>query len=146
MQITRQADYAVRAVLYLAQLDPNERASTAQIASERHIPLTFLAKIISQLSAAGIVRARRGAHGGVTLGRSAGDISLLEVVEAIDGPLTLSECTLDPATCSFTDQCVVRVVWCEAREDLVKRLSQSRLDQLALAARVPVTVAEPVAV
>ena len=61
MQITRQADYAIRAVLYLAELAAGSRASTAQIASAQQIPLTFLAKIVSQLAALGVVRATRGA-------------------------------------------------------------------------------------
>jgi Rrf2 family protein len=133
MQITRQADYAVRALLYLARLAPGTRASTAQIARDQSIPLTFLAKIVSQLSASGLLRATRGAHGGVTLARPAADISLLEVVEAIDGPVSLAECTLDPSTCAFSDTCVVRVVWCETRADLAQRLSRVRFDRLAAA-------------
>lgn len=145
MQITRQADYAVRAVLYLAQIGPGGRASTAVIAREQKIPLTFLAKIVSQLSAAGIVRATRGAHGGVSLARLAEDISLLEIVEAIDGPVMLSDCTINPDTCTLSDDCVVRVVWCESRAELVKRLAETRFDYLARS-KAPTQVAEPVAV
>jgi Rrf2 family protein len=131
MQITRQADYAVRAVLYLAQLGPGARASTAQIAREQRIPLTFLAKIVSQLSAAGVVRATRGAHGGVALARAPEEVNLLEIVEAIDGPVMLSECTVNPETCTLSDDCVVRSVWCEARSLLVSRLAQTSFAQLA---------------
>ena len=82
MQITRQADYAVRAVLYLARLGGNERAATSTVAEEQHIPPSFLAKIISQLSIAGLLHTSRGARGGVTLARDAKDITLLEVIEA----------------------------------------------------------------
>jgi Rrf2 family protein len=146
MQITRQADYAVRAVLYLAQLPAGERASTAQIARDEKIPLTFLAKIVSQLSAAGILRATRGAHGGVTLARPSAEISLLEIVEAIDGPVMLSECTLNADTCGFSENCVVRVVWCATRADLVERLSAARFDQLAAAKAQRMAVAVPVEV
>ena len=64
MTITRQADYAVRAVLYLCQHGPTARIVTSEIGREQHIPVTFLAKIIAQLSAAGVVRSTRGAHGG----------------------------------------------------------------------------------
>ena len=131
MQITRQADYAVRAILYLSRLSPGTQAATAKIAREENIPLTFLAKIMSQLSAAGIVRATRGAHGGVALALAASEISLLDIVETIDGPITLNECTLDPATCEQSDNCAVRVVWCETRADLVKRLGATHFDQLA---------------
>ena len=92
MQITRQADYAVRAVLYLARLNGKERAATSQVAKEQHIPPSFLAKIISQLSIAGLLHTSRGARGGVTLAREPEAITLLEVIEAIDGPIMLNEC------------------------------------------------------
>jgi Rrf2 family protein len=147
MQITRQADYAVRAVFYLAQLGPGARASTAQIAREQKIPLTFLAKIVSQLSASGVVRATRGAHGGVALARAADEISLLEIVEAIDGPVMLSECTLNPDTCSMSDECIVRMVWCETRAQLVQRLGATNFGHLLSrrAAALPaMAVPEPV--
>lgn len=75
MQITRQADYAVRAVLFLAGLKSGEYAPTARIAHEQKISLPFLVKIVSQLSAAGILHTLRGAHGGVTLARPAHEIS-----------------------------------------------------------------------
>jgi Rrf2 family protein len=142
VQITRQADYAVRAVLYLAQLRPGGRASTAQIAREQHIPPTFLAKIVSQLSAAGIVHATRGAHGGVTLARPADDISLLEIVETIDGPMLLNECVSDPSTCPMGDNCAVHAVWCLAQADLVTHLAQTKFGQLMKAQplRVPAAI------
>jgi Rrf2 family transcriptional regulator, iron-sulfur cluster assembly transcription factor len=95
------------------------------------IPVTFLAKIIAQLSAAGVVRATRGAHGGVALARSASQISLLDVVETIDGPIALNEYTLDPSTCPVSDNCAVQVVWCETRTDLLKRLGETNFEQLA---------------
>jgi hypothetical protein len=61
MQITRQADYAIRAMLYIAKLKPNERASTSNIAKAQQIPSSFLAKIISQLSISGLLHTSRGA-------------------------------------------------------------------------------------
>ena len=130
MQITRQADYAVRAILYLAQRGPGARASTALIAEDQNIPLTFLAKIVSQLSAAGVVRATRGARGGVALARPVDDISLLEIVEAIDGPMRLNECVLDPALCPQSDDCAMRAVWCGAQADLVAKLAHTKFGQM----------------
>ena len=94
MQITRQADYALRAMSYLALLDPTQRAATSQIAEEQHIPPSFLAKIISQLSIAGLIHTSRGARGGVSLARDPSAISILDVVEAIDGPISLNICML----------------------------------------------------
>jgi Rrf2 family protein len=130
VQITRQADYAVRAVLYLAQRDAGTRISTGQIAREQRIPLTFLAKIVSQLSAAGLLHTTRGARGGVALARPPEAISLLEVVEAIDGPVMLNLCAIDPDACQLGDECLVRDAWCEAQVELVSRLSSTKFGEL----------------
>jgi Rrf2 family protein len=130
MQITRQADYAVRAVLYLARLEPNQRAATSQVAQEQHIPPSFLAKIISQLSIAGLLHTSRGARGGVTLAREPKAITLLEVIEAIDGPIMLNECVSENSICTFDDDCPLRPVWCEAQEELVNRLKSTDFQQL----------------
>lgn len=130
MQITRQADYALRAMLYLAQLEKDQKAATSKIAEEKEIPPSFLAKIISQLSIAGLIRTSRGAHGGVELARSPEEISLLDVVEAIDGPISLNECTSDPSVCSFGNNCPLHEVWCEVKADLVKKLREVTFDQL----------------
>ena len=129
MQITRQADYAVRAVLYLARLGRGNRAATSQIAEEQHIPPSFLAKIISQLSIAGLLNTSRGARGGVTLARQPEDISLLEVVEAIDGPIRLNECAHADGMCAFTEECPLVSIWQDAQSDLVNRLSNTDFGQ-----------------
>jgi Rrf2 family protein len=132
MQITRQADYAVRAVTYLAKQGPNQRAATSVVAREMKIPPSFLAKIISQLSIAGLLHTSRGARGGVTLAREPGKISILDVVEAIDGPIMLNECVGDPAGCSYNEECLVHPIWAEAQKNLVKQLSDTKFDQLIL--------------
>lgn len=122
MQITRQADYALRAMLYLARMKPDERSATSVIAEVQHIPPSFLAKIISQLSIAGLIKTSRGARGGVTLARPPADISLLEVVEAIDGPILLNECTGGLPICPFGDDCPIHSIWCDTQKQLVDRL------------------------
>lgn len=129
MQITRQADYAVRAVLHLARLG-DQRAATSAVAREQNIPPSFLAKIISQLSIAGLVHTSRGARGGVTLARVPNEISLLEVVEAIDGPILLNECVDADGACSFDRDCPLKPVWCAAQNDLVTRLKSTDFGQL----------------
>jgi Rrf2 family protein len=125
MQITRQADYAMRAVLYLTELGQERRAATSQIAEEKHIPPSFLAKIVSQLSVAGLLQTSRGARGGVSLARPPEDITFLEVIEAIDGPILLNDCVLDSAACTFGESCAIRPVFCDAQAELVARLENS---------------------
>lgn len=129
MQITRQADYAVRAVLFLSR-SSDQRIATNMIAEEQHIPPSFLAKIVSQLSIAGLLHTSRGARGGVTLARDPKEISLLEVVEAIDGPIQLNECVGENSTCSFDDNCPLRPVWCEVHDQLISRLKSTKFSDL----------------
>jgi Rrf2 family protein len=141
MQITRQADYAVRAVIYLAKLGADQRAATSQIAQEQQIPPSFLAKIVSQLSVAGLLQTSRGARGGVSLAKSPDRISILEVVEAIDGPILLNECVSSNGVCTFGDDCPIRPLWCDVQSELVHRLRSTSFedfikngDKLAVAA------------
>lgn len=130
MQITRQADYAVRAVYYLAKMGPERRAATSQIAEIQQIPPSFLAKIVSQLSVAGLLQTSRGARGGVSLAKPPEEITLLEVVEAIDGPILLNECVLNSGACTFGQDCRLRPTWCEAQENLVKHLKTTNFDTI----------------
>jgi Rrf2 family protein len=131
MQITRQADYAIRAVLYISKLGENQRAATSHIAQQQHIPPSFLAKIISQLSIAGLLQTSRGARGGVMLAKQPEEITLLDVVESIDGPIALNECVNEENGCSFGDDCPLRPIWCDAQEDLVNRLRSTTFAQFA---------------
>jgi Rrf2 family protein len=131
MQITRQADYAVRAVYYLTQLGSDNKAATSQIADEQQIPPSFLAKIISQLSVAGLLHTSRGARGGVSLARDPKEISLLDVVEAIDGPILLNECVADSGACTFSGDCPMQPIWCDAQRDLVGRLERTNFSDIA---------------
>jgi Rrf2 family protein len=128
MQITRQADYALRAVIYLSRLGPEQRAATSQIAIDQRIPPSFLAKIVSQLSVAGLLQTSRGARGGVSLARAPQEISVLEVVEAIDGPILLNECVGCGGVCTFGDTCPMKPVWTETQADLVSKLNNVKFD------------------
>lgn len=130
MQITRQADYALRAMFFLARLEPGQRAATSQIAEERNIPPSFLAKIISQLSIAGLIHTSRGARGGVSLAHPPEEIAILQVIEAIDGPIMLNDCTDDPASCPFGPECPLRPIWCQTQAELVKKLKNTTFAQL----------------
>ena len=100
-------------------------------------PTSFLAKIISQLSIAGLLHTSRGARGGVTLAREPKDISLLEVIEAIDGPIQINECVGEEALCTFDEECPLKPVWSEAQNELVKRLRGTNFAQLLEKSKVP---------
>jgi Rrf2 family protein len=130
MQITRQADYAIRAVRYLAKHGSSQRIATSTVAREMKIPASFLAKIISQLSIAGLLHTSRGARGGVSLAHEPKEITVLDVVEAIDGPILLNECVAQTGTCVFEEDCPVHPIWIEAQEELVQRLRKTNFASL----------------
>lgn len=130
MKITRQADYAIRAVRYLANQGMDANIATSKVAREMKIPPSFLAKIISQLHITGLLKTSRGARGGITLSRPASEISLLDVVEAIDGPILLNECVGNPGKCEFEDDCAMHPIWTEAQAVLVNRLGSTTFEKL----------------
>jgi Rrf2 family protein len=107
------------------------KISTAEIALKMKIPPSYLAKNMSQLSIAGMIQTARGAHGGVMLARPAESISMLEVVEAIDGPVRLNECTTNPEKCEFGQDCPIHVVWCMTQAELVEKLRKTHFGQLS---------------
>ena len=123
MEITQQADYAVRAILDLALRPNGERASCEEIARRQGIPVAFLTKICARLAAEGLVQSQRGVNGGVWLARPAQEITLLEVVEAIDGPITFNRCNRQPSECDRSRTCPVHSVWSDLCRDFRARLS-----------------------
>lgn len=132
MQITRQADYAVRAVLELSVNSSRERLTAEEIADRRAIPLAFLSKTLGRLAEAGIVTTRRGVKGGVELGRPPKRISLLEVVEAIDGPIALNQCVIDEDVCRWTDKCPVHDIWCQLQQQVRAQLAEMNFEDIAI--------------
>jgi Rrf2 family protein len=136
MEISRRTDYGVRVILDLASLPEKGRASTQEIASRQNIPNPFLAKIVSQLSLAGLVTTYRGAGGGVTLARPPAEISLLEVIEALEGPVRLNRCLIEPDACPQNDRCPVHSVWAKAQRELTLLLGVTNFDELAETTRM----------
>ncbi len=129
--ITRQADYAVRSVLDLTLLPDEQAAFSRDIAERQNIPSSFVAKILTRLARQGIVQTQRGLTGGVRLNRPAEAITLLEVIEAIDGPIALNLCVRGPELCPLEENCRVHPIWDVLNVDLRERLSRINFAQLA---------------
>lgn len=118
MKITMAAEYAVRCVLYLAKQGKDILVSRQEIASRARIPDSFLAKIAQDLARADIITIRQGAKGGYTLHRDPEEVTMLAVVEAIIGEITLNECTTKPQHCPASHNCAANWVWQHAREQV----------------------------
>ena len=131
MQITNQADYALRSMLYIAQYAKIQLIPSNKIAEEMQISRIFLSRINSQLVKAGLIRTRRGARGGVMLAKPAADISVYDVVTTIDGPITLIDCIADPESCPLSPDCPYRTFWEETQNALIARMKAVSLQDMA---------------
>lgn len=135
MELTRQADYALRCVLETAR---HERISARELASIQSLSPSFVGKIVSTLARAGILETHRGASGGVQLGRPAEAITVLEVVEAVQGPIRLNRCVRTPPTCQLAEACPLSPVIRAAQDAIVAAFSVS-VDEVLAGATGPVT-------
>ena len=131
MQITREGDYGVRSVLYLSRQPFKKISFVNEISEEYKIPRSFLAKILQKLVKANIVRSYRGVKGGFSLARQSRDISLLDVVEAIEGKIHLNLCLVDKKKCLFSKQCPVSPVWATVQAGFVDVLKKTNFEDLA---------------
>ena len=131
MRLTRAAEYAIRCVLYMAKQPEGAVVSRREVAAAMDIPLAFLGKIAQGLARAGIVVVRQGVHGGYVLALPSKDISLLMVVEAMDGELVLNECLARPQDCGRSAFCAVHTVWDKARTAFRKTLGEADFSRLA---------------
>lgn len=131
LQLTMTGEYAVRAMMHLAALPPGTTVQIADIAVEWDVPEVFLRKIVTQLSRSGLVASYRGRGGGVALGREAASITLLDVIECIEGPLALNDCVTNPGSCHRIPTCAVHAVWHEAQVALREVLTKRSLADLA---------------
>ncbi len=129
MQLTREADYAVRCVLYLASAG-GRPAAVGEIAEAQGISAAFTAKILQKLVSAGIAASRRGVKGGFVLARPPAETTLLEVIEAVQGPLALNICVVDRKNCDRNSRCSVHPVWVEVQADMKKKLESYTFERL----------------
>jgi len=131
MQVTRECDYAIRSVLYLARQPFKKVSFVNEIAEEYHIPRSFLAKILQKLVKSKIVRSYRGVKGGFSLARPSGEITFLDVLESIEGKLVMNVCLSDRKKCSFSRSCPSRDVWTSIQSTVVASLKKVTFEELA---------------
>ena len=106
-------------MMVLAMSEDGRSVMTKEIAEKQNLPATYLEQLMLTLRKAGLVLATRGAHGGYTLAKSANSVPLLEVVEALEGPLDIADCADVPNCCLDSDACALKDIFEEANNALV---------------------------
>lgn len=133
MQLTRSADWGARVMTHIATLAPGTRVNALRLADATGTPLAFLGKILQRLVSARLIVSHRGHEGGFELAKPARDISLLDVVAAIEGGICLNQCLPGGAGCDRSAWCAVHPVWAEAQAALVGVLASASIESLGRA-------------
>jgi Rrf2 family protein len=130
MQLTRAADYAVRVMIYLASQPEAAFVSKTLLAKAADAPESFLAKILQSLCRAGLIQVRRGVVGGFSLRPRGAQASLLDVVEAIDGPIALNICLTSGIACQREALCPAHKVWLRAQAAMLSVLREAKIAEM----------------
>ena len=132
MRLSNLADYAVVTMSAAARHCGGARVSAAQLAQETGLPSATVQKLVSKLSAAGLLRSVRGAGGGLKLARPAAAISLADIVEAVEGPIAIASCCEEGRhDCALEGACAVQPHWAQVNTTLRSALAAVPLTQLA---------------
>lgn len=142
LQVSRKIDYALRAVIHLAGEESGARAcSVAEIAARERIPRQFLEKIVQELIHKGLVRSRRGPHGGYVLARSATEVTFRDVIEAVEGPISLNACVGEHPDCFLLGACGMERIWREGQRRVLDLFEKTTIADVR---RRPVNIASDV--
>jgi Rrf2 family protein len=143
LRLSKKTDYALMAMKHLATRPDAGSASAREIAEQYDIPIELLAKVLQRLTRRGLLTSHQGTRGGYRLARSADSVSVADIIEAIDGPLTVTACSTDAENCEQYEKCSVRDPLWRIKDRIVSALSTCSLREVATEVPAP---AEPVTV
>ncbi|HEU4848664.1 MAG TPA: Rrf2 family transcriptional regulator [Rubrobacteraceae bacterium] len=127
LELSSEGRYALRALVYLAWA--GERVTADRISTEAHIPRRLLARILAELSHAGLVESEQGRSGGSRLARPAGKITLREAVEAIEGPFGVTRCIMEDRACGEGAPCALHEAWKEGQRAILEYLGTQTIEE-----------------
>jgi len=131
IEITKASEYSLRAAIALVDFyETNQTATVSEIANSESIPESFLRKLLKPLIRAEIIRSERGYSGGITLAKPPDEISVLDIIEAVDGKLSLNNCVLQPSECSLSSTCTIHGLWVDTTNLLSDYLKKFTLDDI----------------
>src|SRR5437868_15192420 len=141
LRLSKKADYALIAMKHLAvRGDRAASASAREIAEVYGIPIELMAKVLQRLVRGGLLLSQHGTRGGYQLGRTPAQISIADVIQAIDGPVTVTACSTEEGQCEQFAKCNVRDPLWKVRERILAALGECTIAELAAEAAAPLTV------
>ena len=132
MQISRKADYAIRALTYIAAINGEKTCSINEIAENEKIPREYLAKILKELTQKGYLNSYKGVNGGYRLRKPREEITFLDILEATQGPFIISSCNMDEEEggCKGKDKCATYYFWDDLQKKLKNIYSEMNLGKI----------------
>lgn len=130
-KLSKKADYALIAVKHLAMHSKRHACSAGEIAEEYGISGTLMAKVLQKLARQGVIQARHGAAGGYQLEKAPEQVSALDVISAIDGPVLITSCVTNHGNCDTTSKCSIREPLRRVNESILQVLSTVTIAQLS---------------
>jgi len=131
MILSKTTEYAIRALLYMVVTPERQYIPVKEISERQNISPSFLSKIVQRLTVTGILSSHKGPLGGVALGRPANQITLLDVVAAIDGLDQWDRCVIGLRECDESNPCPLHREWVRIREQILQMFSRKNLEELA---------------
>jgi len=131
LKLTKKADYGLIALKHLAMRGPAS-SSAKEIAETYGIPSPLLSKILQKLAKSGFLRSEHGTNGGYKLARDAREITALEVIRTIDGPIFLTACFTEHGYCCHTDKCIVRDPLQKVHEGILRLLGNITIADMSV--------------
>ena len=131
LRLSKKADYALIAMKHLATREGGTSSSAREIAEEYNIPVELMAKVLQRLARRGLLLSQQGTRGGYHLARAATTISVADVIQAIDGPLTVTACSHSDDKCGQFAKCNVRDPLWRIRERIIAALATCSVSEMA---------------
>jgi Rrf2 family iron-sulfur cluster assembly transcriptional regulator len=128
MRITTKGRYAMRAIINMALSEENTPISIKTISKEEDLSPIFLEQIFTKLKKAGITESVRGASGGFRLSRAVSDITVLDILEAVEEGILLAPCTHDEHICDRSDDCILADFWDDTEQSIRKQLAGQTIE------------------
>ena len=137
LRLSKKADYALMAMKHLAMRPDAVSASAREIAEQYDIPIELMAKVLQRLARSGLLTSHQGTRGGYTLSRATASISVADIIQAIDGPLTVTACSTESENCGQYAKCSVRDPLWRIKDRILAALATCSLHEVA--SEVPIT-------
>ena len=138
LRLSKKADYALMAMKHLArQADASASTSAREIAEQYDIPIELMAKVLQRLARSGLLTSHQGTRGGYTLSRTTGSISVADIIQAIDGPLTVTACSTDDEQCEQFMKCNIRDPLWKIKDRILSALAECSLTEISTDVPIP---------